>query len=768
MTTRRNSPPIPDEKRPSLSRSRASSSSLASVSSINSLNGLLSTPSTTTAAATTTGSSTAVLSSTSSSSSALNHNLNGAYTNNNSSNNNSSSTTSTSTTTTAGNSIQPAATSSTYYPAFPYRNKSRTPSVSSTSTITQPVHNLLQFSSGILPKRHALPSVSTASATAALSLASPTLSATSVSSASSSSSSSSPPADSKHSTMNGSSSDDTPQNPVLILEPINNSFAPKSLDLQDQTRIKIGRQTGVATAPGPSNGYFDSKVLSRVHAEVWSENGKVFLRDLKSSNGTFLNGKRLSPESVESEPVVLSQNDNLEFGIDIMDENGALLHEKVACKIYISRLSYPTPGGSPQDSHAKAKASSPTGTGPSSKSSTSTTQGGQSANIDLIISRLQNELTRSQETNANLGVLKQGLGELEKAIVVSSKEDRKAGSPKATEALIQVTNAVKYEELIEQNTQAHALELAKMTKILEETQAELDAYIQKTRLLEPLVAEDEILRRDLTQASAELTSVKLERDLAKDSMNDLINEHQQTMDSLRKEQETALAVLESTHKENLERVAREAALTQELLILKHQEDLARALQVDAAPPTTSEPSEEIGSLKAEVNKLQAQVVDLQASVQEQAKHGHQLTAEKATMAQDLAKAKEENATLIKELKALQEAAKNSTHDPLATLTPTLTPTSPTNTTSTLVTQELNGHGQTSTKRTTTTTTATSSGSTKRPNGVISKHETSWTEFIFLSGKKNSLQLNQTSTLAMSGGAMLVGIGAYVFWKSGSN
>ncbi|KAF9948025.1 hypothetical protein BGZ72_010003 [Mortierella alpina] len=747
MTTRRNSPPIPDEKRPSLSRSRASNSSLASVSSVNSLNGLLSTPSTTTAAATATGSSTAVLSSSSSSSSALNQTLNG-------NNSTTTATTTITTTTTASNSNQPAATSSTYYPAFPYRNKSRTPSVSSTSTITQPVHNLLQFSSGILPKRHALPSVSTASATAALSLASPTLSATSVSS-----SSSSPPADSKYSTMNGSSSSDTPLNPVLVLEPINNNFAPKSLDLQDQTRIKIGRQTGVATAPGPSNGYFDSKVLSRVHAEVWSENGKVFLRDLKSSNGTFLNGKRLSPESVESEPFVLNQNDSLEFGIDIMDENGALLHEKVACKIYISRLSYPTPGSSPQDSHAKAKASSPTGTGPSSKSSTSASQGGQSANIDLIISRLQNELTRSQETNANLGVLKQGLGELEKAIVVSAKEDGKAGSPKATEALLQVTNALKYEELIEQNTQAHALEIAKMTKMLEETQTELDAYIQKTRLLEPLVAEDEILRRDMSQASAELTSVKLERDLAKDSMNDLINEHQQTLESLRKEQESALALLESTHRETLERVTREAALAQELLILKHQEDLARALSTVAAPPATSE---EMSSLKAEVSKLQAQVVELQYSAEKQAEHGHQLAVEKAAVAQDLAKAKEENATLIQELKALKEAARRNTHDPLTTLTPT----SPTSTTSTLVTQQQNGLGEASTK-TTTTTTTTSSGTTKRPNGVVSKHEASWTQFIFPAGKKN-MQLSQPSTLAMSGGAMLVGIGAYVFWKSGSN
>ncbi|KAF9577304.1 hypothetical protein BGW38_007584, partial [Lunasporangiospora selenospora] len=110
--------------------------------------------------------------------------------------------------------------------------------------------------------------------------------------------------------------------PILVLEPVNNTFMLKSLELPDQTKVKIGRQTGVATAPNPTNGYFDSRVLSRIHAEVWSEGNKVYLRDLKSSNGTFLNGRRLCPENTESEVFELNQNDNVEFGIDITDENG--------------------------------------------------------------------------------------------------------------------------------------------------------------------------------------------------------------------------------------------------------------------------------------------------------------------------------------------------------------------------------------------------------------------------------------------------------------
>ncbi len=61
--------------------------------------------------------------------------------------------------------------------------------------------------------------------------------------------------------------------PALYLYPLNDSFVPKHISLQ--SRVKIGRQTNAKTTPGERNGYFDSKVLSRQHAEVWEENGKV-------------------------------------------------------------------------------------------------------------------------------------------------------------------------------------------------------------------------------------------------------------------------------------------------------------------------------------------------------------------------------------------------------------------------------------------------------------------------------------------------------------
>ena len=65
------------------------------------------------------------------------------------------------------------------------------------------------------------------------------------------------------------------QYPALYLYPLNDSFIPKHISLFSNQRAKIGRQTSAKTVPLERNGYFDSKVLSRAHAEVWEENGKV-------------------------------------------------------------------------------------------------------------------------------------------------------------------------------------------------------------------------------------------------------------------------------------------------------------------------------------------------------------------------------------------------------------------------------------------------------------------------------------------------------------
>ncbi|CAO1620983.1 unnamed protein product [Sympodiomycopsis kandeliae] len=62
---------------------------------------------------------------------------------------------------------------------------------------------------------------------------------------------------------------------------------------------------------------FKSKVVSRGHAEVWCEpGGKFFIRDTKSSSGTFLNHIRLSAPNLESRPFAIKDGDILQLGVD--------------------------------------------------------------------------------------------------------------------------------------------------------------------------------------------------------------------------------------------------------------------------------------------------------------------------------------------------------------------------------------------------------------------------------------------------------------------
>lgn len=118
--------------------------------------------------------------------------------------------------------------------------------------------------------------------------------------------------------------------------PLNGTFERKTITVPYFPEVlRIGRQTNNKTIPTPLNGYFDSKVLSRQHAEVWADrSGKVWIRDVKSSNGTFVNGTRLSPENRDSEAHELREQDMLELGIDIISEDQkTIVHHKVAAKV---------------------------------------------------------------------------------------------------------------------------------------------------------------------------------------------------------------------------------------------------------------------------------------------------------------------------------------------------------------------------------------------------------------------------------------------------
>jgi hypothetical protein len=66
-----------------------------------------------------------------------------------------------------------------------------------------------------------------------------------------------------------------PAFPALYLYLLNADAFVKHISLTNNQHVKIGRQTNARTVPAENNGYFDSKVLSRQHAKVWEEGGKV-------------------------------------------------------------------------------------------------------------------------------------------------------------------------------------------------------------------------------------------------------------------------------------------------------------------------------------------------------------------------------------------------------------------------------------------------------------------------------------------------------------
>ncbi|KAJ7248253.1 SMAD/FHA domain-containing protein [Mycena haematopus] len=220
-----------------------------------------------------------------------------------------------------------------------------------------------------------------------------------------------------------------PQNAALHLYPLDDSFVPKRIALGGGVRVKIARPPNTKTQPGERNGYFDSRVLSRQHAEVWEEGGRIFIKDVKSSNGTFINGERLSLEGRESDPSELKSDDILEFGVDIVaEDNKTVLHRKVvarvACLFPATSKSPPLP----HDQFAALSQSSATfngilrrpiihqGLAGLGSMGAGARAPGRGLTLDHIFSRLQAELAKSRETGRDLQVLTGALAGVEETL----------------------------------------------------------------------------------------------------------------------------------------------------------------------------------------------------------------------------------------------------------------------------------------------------------------------------------------------------------------
>lgn len=110
---------------------------------------------------------------------------------------------------------------------------------------------------------------------------------------------------------------------ILTCRPNSHLFQERTLVL-DQP-VKIGRSVARARA-APNNAIFDCKVLSRNHAVFWYTNGKFYLQDTKSSNGTFVNNQRLSKSGEESLPREVCSGDIVQFGVDVIENTRKVTH----------------------------------------------------------------------------------------------------------------------------------------------------------------------------------------------------------------------------------------------------------------------------------------------------------------------------------------------------------------------------------------------------------------------------------------------------------
>ncbi|KAG9082639.1 hypothetical protein FS749_006699, partial [Ceratobasidium sp. UAMH 11750] len=99
----------------------------------------------------------------------------------------------------------------------------------------------------------------------------------------------------------------------LHLHPLTGSgaFYPKTIPLPLGNRVVIGRSQA-GDLEDSTNGLFACQWMSRNHALVWGgPDGKILIRDTRSSNGTWINGNRLSGKGEKSERFTLQSHDIL-------------------------------------------------------------------------------------------------------------------------------------------------------------------------------------------------------------------------------------------------------------------------------------------------------------------------------------------------------------------------------------------------------------------------------------------------------------------------
>ncbi|KPU75604.1 uncharacterized protein Dana_GF27806 [Drosophila ananassae] len=115
---------------------------------------------------------------------------------------------------------------------------------------------------------------------------------------------------------------------VLQCEAKSHKFETRSIPLQPNQECKVGRLIAKSKA-SEGNAIFDCKVLSRNHAMLWyTADGRFWVKDTKSSNGTFINDNKLG-----NDPAELHYGDIVKFGVEVIENSRQEVHGCIIARV---------------------------------------------------------------------------------------------------------------------------------------------------------------------------------------------------------------------------------------------------------------------------------------------------------------------------------------------------------------------------------------------------------------------------------------------------
>ncbi|CAB4886168.1 unannotated protein [freshwater metagenome] len=79
------------------------------------------------------------------------------------------------------------------------------------------------------------------------------------------------------------------------------------------TAIGLANEVTFGRSPGCTISVPDDTFVSQVHARVFNDQGSITIEDLGSTNGTYVNGNRISA------PLILSRGDRVQVGATVLE-----------------------------------------------------------------------------------------------------------------------------------------------------------------------------------------------------------------------------------------------------------------------------------------------------------------------------------------------------------------------------------------------------------------------------------------------------------------